>query len=136
MNTSGDYKIIIYQNTACAERRPETIDDARDDWTEWTQNYDSDIEAMQDVYAECHPYYDEEDLEEEFEDMDSVDDFIASFENQDWGDGTPFVIRIEGPNGVIFDSGYKSLEDWISEGIANGYYEDDEYDIEEEEEDE
>ena len=105
------YKIVYHKNTACRDRRPETIDDVEDDWTEAPIRADSDLYALQRAIAIIHDC----DIEDVIDDgFDSEESCISYLEEADWGDGSPIIIRVESPDGNLFDTGYDK-ESWIEE---------------------
>ena len=106
-----DYKITYYLSTATAERRPETIEDVENDWMEETFAADSDYDAL--LYAL-------ELIDSEYDDTDfsTVEEIVGYFEEKDLGDGSAFVVKLEGPNGVIYDMG-QTKEDFIEQVKEN-----------------
>ena len=133
------YKLTYYLNTACAERRPETMEEFEDDWIEEEKEFANDLEAFEYLYKKAYNYEDEDlyDLYEDLPDQDDLtkinaikDEFEA--ENSDPGFGSTLVISLEGP-GQTYDSGY----DKENLQPEDDYYnEDDDYNEDEEEFDE
>ena len=120
------YKIVYHKNTACRDRRPETPDDVENDWIEAPVRADSDLHALQRAIAisrKCN-----------IEDLDycvTEDACLKYLREDDWGFGSPIIIKVEGPDGVLFDTGY-TKESWIEEFCeAEENDEDDYQDIDE-----
>lgn len=105
-----DYHIIYYLDTAAYERRKETVEDVERGWMEDTFSAESEYDAL--LYAlECiDSSYDEDDFS-------TSDEIVNYFEEKDLGDGSAFVIKLEGPNGVIYDMGY-TKESYIDEFVS------------------
>lgn len=111
LTDANAYKIVYHKNTACRDRRPETADDVEDDWTEAPVRADSDLHALQRAIAIIHDC----DVEDVIDDgFDSEESCISYLEDADWGDGSPIIIRVEGPDGNLFDTGYDK-DSWIEE---------------------
>lgn len=111
LTDANAYKIVYHKNTACKDRRPETADDVEDDWTEAPVRADSDLDALQRAIAIIHDC----DVEDVIDDgFDSEASCISYLEEADWGDGLPIIIKVEGPDGALFDTGYDK-ESWIEE---------------------
>lgn len=111
LTDANAYKIVYHKNTACRDRRPETADDVEDDWTEAPVRADSDLDALQRAIAIIHDC----DVEDVIDDgFDSEESCISYLEEADWGDGSPIIIRVEGPDGNLFDTGYDK-DSWIEE---------------------
>lgn len=106
-----DYKITYYLSTATAERRPETIEDVENDWKEEVFAADSDYDAL--LYAL-------ELIDNEYDDTDfsTAEEIVKYFEEKDLGDGSAFVVKLEGPNGAIYDMG-QTKEDFIEQVKEN-----------------
>ena len=103
-----DYKLTYYLSTATAERRPETMEDFENDWIEETFAADSDLDACKYAYEQIQMSY-----MDDF-DFKNVADFVEYCEMKDLGDGSPFIVKLEGPNGVIYDMG-QTKEDFIAQ---------------------
>lgn len=112
-----DYKITYYLSTA--ERRPETIEDVENDWKEETFTADSDYDACKYAFSIIHDIA-EEDLDEYLDDYDIKDvrEFVEYCEEKDLGDGSTFIVKLEGPNGVIYDMG-QTKDDFIEQVKEN-----------------
>lgn len=114
IETKQKYKIIWYDCTATRERRSETLADVETDWHEETLTFDSDLECLyyviEDIYYEG--FYKHDEIVEEFE---TLEDCISFLEGTDPGDGSPIVLLVEGPNGVLYDFGIHTKEDYINE---------------------
>lgn len=107
-----DYKLIYYLSTATAERRPETIEDVENDWKEESFAADSDLDACKYAYEKIQLSY-----MDDF-DFNTVADFVEYCEEKDLGDGSAFVVKLEGPNGVIYDMG-QTKDDFIEQVKEN-----------------
>ena len=103
-----DYKLTYYLSTATAERRPETMEDFENDWIEETFAADSDLDACKYAYEQIQMSY-----MDDF-DFKNVADFVEYCEMKDLGDGSPFIVKLEGPNGVIYDMG-QTKDDFIEQ---------------------
>lgn len=119
--SDGTYKITYYLATATRERRPETREDIDNDYRVDTIHAAGDFEAMRGAFR-IQRELDESDIDFEMADYDieSVNDFIRYFdEDTDWGDGSILMLKVEGPDGVIYDTGYnkdtfiKELDDTL-----------------------
>ena len=120
-----DYKITYYLATATAERRPETIEDVEDDWKEEVFAADSDYDACRYAFSIIHDIAEEE-VDDYLADYDikDVKEFAEYCEEKDLGDGSAFVVKLEGPNGVIYDMGYDK-QSYIDEFVSEDSYDDD-----------
>ena len=110
--TIGDekeYEFVIFENTACRQRRPTNPGEAEEDITEGTFMAKDDLEAMQLIIKELG--YNEEDIKEYYSDVESCVDF---FKQADWSDGSPFAIYIKCGNRFVYDSG-STIQDFIDE---------------------
>ena len=115
-----DYKLTYYLATATAERRPETIEDVENDWKEEIFAADSDYDALLYALELIDSGYDDTDFS-------TAEEIVQYFEEKDLGDGSAFVIKLEGPNGVIYDIGYDK-QSYIDEFVTEDSYEDDDFD--------
>ena len=106
-----DYKITYYLSTATAERRPETLEDVENDWIEETFAADSDYDALLYSLELIDDIYDDSDFS-------SAEEIVEYFEEKDLGDGSAFVVKLEGPNGVIYDMG-QTKDDFIEQVKEN-----------------
>ena len=97
-----DYTVEYYLNTACRERRPETINDVENDYTVETFYADNDYDAAVYTLALVNGY-DEDEVKEDYPDLDSI---IDEFNNADWGDGGKFVVKLSSKDNILFDSGH------------------------------
>jgi len=115
------YTYRIFNNTACAERRPSTEDDLEDYYDDEIE-CDNDYEALQAIYEELFPYKDDSD------EFDAAQDFVEFFEEQDIGDGSPFPIYIRQGKRTLYDLDI-SIEELL--GLDEYDDDDDEYDDDE-----
>ena len=106
-----DYKLTYYLSTATAERRPETIEDVENDWREETFAADSDYDALLYALELIDDGYDDTDFS-------TAEEIVQYFEEKDLGDGSAFVVKLEGPNGIIYDMG-QTKEDFIEQVKEN-----------------
>lgn len=106
-----DYKLTYYLSTATAERRPETIEDVENDWKEEVFAADSDYDALLYALELIDSGYDDTDFS-------TAEEIIKYFEEKDLGDGSAFVVKLEGPNGVIYDMG-QTKDDFIEQVKEN-----------------
>ena len=106
-----DYKITYYLSTATAERRPETIEDVENDWKEEVFAADSDYDALLYALELIDSGYDDTDFS-------TAEEIVEYFEEKDLGDGSAFVVKLEGPNGVIYDMG-QTKDDFIEQVKEN-----------------
>lgn len=121
---ANEYKLTYYENTAGRDRRSETFEDIEDDWHEITFRADSDLDAWLNAFETVKG-----DTWEDYMETDPTEDEIEEYFNDaDWSDGSPILIKLESSDNVLFDSGYDK-ESWANEFI--GY--DDEYDYDDEE---
>ena len=109
--TREDYKIIYYLSTATAEHRPETVEDVENDWKEDVFAADSDYDALLYALELIDSGYDDTDFS-------TAEEIVKYFEEKDLGDGSAFVIKLEGPNGVIYDMS-QTKEDFIDQVKEN-----------------
>lgn len=120
----NEYKLTYYENTAGRDRRPETVEDFEHDWHEITFRADSDLDAWLSVFETIT-----EDSWEDYMETDPTEDDIKEyFDDADWSDGSPILIKLESSDNVLFDSGYDK-ESWADEfiGYDDNYDYDDEY---------
>ena len=103
------YRAEIYLNRACAERRRVTPEDVKNDYKKKTFTADSDYDALIKALCLIRPSYEDE-IEECLEDFPTTDSLIYYFENYDWGDGYPILVRLYTDNRSIFDSGVSKEE--------------------------
>ena len=108
------YKIIWHASTATRERRRETLADLETDWHEETLTFDSDLACLHFVIEHIYyeGYYKPYDVLSEFE---TVEDCISFLEGTDLGEGSPLILLVEGPNGILYDFGIHTKEDYIDE---------------------
>lgn len=106
-----DYKLTYYLSTATAERRPETIEDVENDWKEEVFAADSDYDALLYALELIDNGYDDTDFS-------TAEEIVKYFEEKDLGDGSAFVVKLEGPNGVIYDMG-QTKDDFIEQVKQN-----------------
>lgn len=103
----SDYKITYYLATATKERRPETREDIDHDYKEVHVDVDKDFDALTKAFM-IQRGIDNSDLTYELDDhnIQTEEDFIDYFNDTDWGDGSIIMLKVEGPNGVVYDTGY------------------------------
>jgi hypothetical protein len=113
---ANEYKVVYHDNTAGRERRPETIEDIENDWHEVVFRADSNLDAWKEAFdrVKGHSY-------DDYLDKDAIEeDFINYFENSDWGDGSPILIKLSSSDSDLYDTGY-TLESWIDEFVEQDY---------------
>lgn len=119
--SDGTYKITYYLSTATRERRPETREDIDNDYKEITINADNDFDALSRAFM-IQRGIDDSDLTFELNDynINTEDDFVRYFDDRDWGDGSILMLKVEGPNGVLYDTGYnkQTFIDEFEDNIA------------------
>lgn len=103
------YKIIWHASTATRERRRETLADLEDDWHEETLTFNSDLECLYYVIEHIYGY------DDALSELETVEDCISFLEGTDPGDGSPLILLVESPNGVLYDFGIHTKEDYIDE---------------------
>ena len=114
IETKQKYKIIWHASTATKERRRETLADLEADWHEETLTFDSDLECL--YYVIEHIYYEGfYEHDDALSELETVEDCISFLEGTDAGDGSPLILLVEGPNGVLYDFGIHTKEDYIDE---------------------
>lgn len=106
---ANDYVLTYYENNACAERRPETLEDIENDWHEIVFRADGDIDAFIEAFARV--YQDEEAAEDRIDDLTDISSFIEYLNSCDWGDGSPIILKLANNEKVLYDSGY-TKESW------------------------
>ena len=111
--SANEYIITYHKNTAGRDRRPETIDDVEDDWTEAPIRADSDLEALQRAIAIVKDYNIEDMTANGF---DSEESCISYLNEVDWGDGSPIIIKVESSDKVLYDTGYDK-QSWTDEYV-------------------
>lgn len=102
-SAEGNYSVEYYLNTACAERRPTTIDDVEEDYIVDEIEADDDYDAC--IKAICL-INEDDDYEYYQEEYSSLQECIQHFEYTDIGDGSTFITKLSKSDGsIIYDSG-------------------------------
>lgn len=106
----GNYTITYYLNTACRERRPETIDDVENDFKEENFHCESDFDAMLQAYLvhmeDKEKYDSAQGIIDAYElDFTTVEGTKEYFDSADIGDGSVIICKVEQNNRVVYDSG-------------------------------
>lgn len=114
--SANEYVLTYYENNACAERRPETLDDLENDWHEVIFRADSDVEAFIEAFARV--YEDDDAAADRIDDLSQINSFIEYLDSCDWGDGSPIILKLANNEGILYDSGY-TKESWENEYIDN-----------------
>lgn len=116
-----DCKITYYLATATKERRPETREDIDNDYKEIHVDANDDFDALSKAFM-IQRQIDDSDLSFELDnfDIETEDDFIRYFGDTDWSDGSILMLKVEGPNGVLYDTGYnkQTFIDELEDNIA------------------
>lgn len=117
--SANEYELVYHQNTACRDRRPETVDDIYDDWTTSIFRADSNLDAWKEAFERVTG-----DSYDDYLDKDaSEEDFINYFEDSAWGDGSPILIKLSSSDSDLYNTGY-TLESWIDEFVEQDYDDD------------
>lgn len=122
------YSVNYYLNSACKDRRPDTVEDAENDFCVEEFAARNDKAAVEKVFE----IIDEEDTLNELKDEHyTLGSYIEYLSRKDIGDGSTIVLKIvnETKKEVVYNSGLEgadSLEEWIATWKGMGYYEDEE----------
>jgi hypothetical protein len=119
------YSVNYYLNSACKDRRPDTVEDAENDFCVEEFAARNDKAAIEKVFE----IIDEEDTLNELKDEHyTLGSYIEYLSRKDVGDGSTIVLKIvnETKKEVVYNSGLEgadSLEEWIAAWKGMGYYE-------------
>lgn len=119
------YSVNYYLNSACKDRRPDTVEDAENDFCVEEFAARNDKAAVEKVFE----IIDEEDTLNELKDEHyTLGSYIEYLSRKDVGDGSTIVLKIvnETKKEVVYNSGLEgadSLEEWIAAWKGMSYYE-------------